>query len=111
MTYLEIMAALIVLSVFAAGAGPAVFPAFLAWNRAEREYAAAHALSFVADSFRAECGRQDRDMERWKKTALTVPLLEDYAIDKLRTDGVVWGFKLSAMIDGERIEVLGECAP
>jgi type II secretory pathway pseudopilin PulG len=111
MTYLEIAAALIVLSVFAAGAGQAVFPVFEAWNRAEREYAAARALSFVADSFRAECGRKDRDMERWKKTALTVPRLEGYAIDELQTGGTVWGLRLSATIGGERVEVLGEYAP
>jgi type II secretory pathway pseudopilin PulG len=111
MTYLEIAAALILLSVFAAGAGQAVFPAFEAWNRAEREYAAVRALSFVADSFRMECGRRDRDIERWKKTALAVPQLEDYAIDELRTGGVVWGLKLSASVAGERIEVLGEFAP
>jgi type II secretory pathway pseudopilin PulG len=111
MTYFEVAAALIVLSVFAAGAGSAVFPALEAWNRAEREYAAARALSFVADSFRAECEKNDRDIERWKKTARTVPLLEDYAIDELRTDGSVWGLKLSATVGGTRVEVLGEYAP
>lgn len=111
MTYFEMAAALIVLSVFAAGAGHAVFPALEAWNRAEREYAAARALSFVADSFRAECAKKDRDLERWKKTALTVPLLEDYAIDELRAGGTVWGLKLSATIGGTHVEALGEYAP
>jgi hypothetical protein len=111
MTYIEIVLALTVFYFFAAGLGSAAIPVFEAWSKAETEYANARAAAFVADSFRQECGKKYRNIENWKKAVSIVPQLGGYEIQELRDGGRIWAFKLSCVVGGEPVEVLGECAP
>jgi hypothetical protein len=111
MTYIEIAVSLIVLSFFTAGFAAAAFPVLKAWNMAEADHARSRVVAFVADSFRQECGKKNRNIENWKKAAAAAAGLDEYEITELRKNGVIYALKLSCAVGGESFEVVGECAP
>jgi hypothetical protein len=111
MTYIELVVSFIVLSYFVAGFGQAALPAFRAWKGAAWEYRNARALEFVAESFKRECGKKDRDIKRWEKAVSTVPQLESYKIEEFRGRGETPVLRLECIIGGEKIEVLGLYEP
>jgi hypothetical protein len=107
MTYIELAVSFIVLSLFFAGFGQAALPVFGAWNRAAAEYRNARALEFVAESFRQECRKKAGDIGRWEKAVSIVPQLESYTIEELRGHGDELILRLTCVVGGEKIEVLG----
>ncbi|GHV88638.1 hypothetical protein AGMMS50267_09980 [Spirochaetia bacterium] len=111
MTLTEVLAAMIVMSLFLAGLSQALFPAITAWDRANREYRAANAIHFVASSFRKECIKENRNIEHWKKAVSVVPELEDYEIAEIRQGTILRALRLSGIVAGEQLEVIGVCTP
>ena len=111
MTIIEAITALILLSVFMFGFSQAFMPAYNAWNKAVAEYNTAHTIHFVAESFRKECLSNDPGMERWKRIVRVAKELESYEISELWREEELWALKASRVISGERIEIIGLCAP
>jgi type II secretory pathway pseudopilin PulG len=111
MTYIELVVSFIVLSYFIAGLGQAALPAFRAWKGAAREYRNARALEFVAESFKRECGKKDRDIKGWEKAVSIVPQLESYKIEEFQAGGEASVLRLECVIGGEKIEILGLYEP
>lgn len=111
MTFADALAALIISSLFLAGFSQAVLPVYQAWGRAGQEYQTARSISFIAESFKAECAKPDRNMERWKKTVAVTKELQDCEITELRQGEVVRALKASCVIACEHIEIIGLCEP
>jgi hypothetical protein len=111
MTFTDVIAAMVILSLFLAGLGQAAMPALQAWQGANREYQAARDIAFVAESFRKECARDDRNIERWKKAVSPVGDMESLEITEYTEEGYLRALKLSCVVAGEPIEVIGVCSP
>jgi len=111
MTFIETVTALVIMSFFLLGFSQAFMPAYLAWGRAVETYKTAHTIAFVAQSFRNECAKQDRNIERWKKTVSTAKELEHYEFTEYRQEGVLRALKVLCVISGETVEIIGLCTP
>jgi hypothetical protein len=111
MTFVDLFTALVITVFFLAGFSQAFLPVYYAWGRAEREYTSARTIHFIAETFKAECAKPDRDIERWKKTVAIAGELESYEISELRQEGIVRALKVSCVISGEPVEIIGLCAP
>ena len=111
MTFTEAIAAAAILALFFAGFGQAFLPALAAWEAAMAEHSTAKTIYFVAESFRRECAKPDRDMERWKRDVAAAKELESYDITELWQEDILRALKLVCFISGERIEVIGLWTP
>jgi hypothetical protein len=111
MTYIELTAALMIFFLFLAGLGQAALPVMRAYSRAAAEYQEARALEFVAESFKKECRKRDRNITRWKRDVSIVPQLESYEIKELRGSENAVVLQLICVIGGERFEIWGLCRP
>ena len=111
MTFIDVFTALAVLSVFLLGFSQIFLPAYSAWEKARAEYDAARTIYFIAESFREECARQDRNIDRWKKTAASAKEMETCEITEIMRDDAVYALKAICVISGERFEIVGLCAP
>lgn len=111
MRFIDVFVSLLILNVFLFGFAGAFLPAYNAWNRATAEYRSAHTKRFIAESFRAECIKPDRDIENWKKRVSVAKELESIEITELKRGDVLLALKLVCIISGERLEIIGLCAP
>jgi len=111
MTFIETITALVIMSFFLLGFSQAFMPAYLAWGRAMETYKTARTIDFVAKSFRSECAKQDRNIERWEKTVSTAKELEHYEFIEYRQEGILRALKVSCIISGEYVEIIGLCTP
>jgi len=111
MTFIDAVVAIIIVTVFLSGFSGAFLPAYNAWNNATAEYNAARTIHFIAQSFRDECGKPDRNMDRWKKAVSTAKELESYEISELRKGDELYALKAVCFVSGERLEIIGLCAP
>jgi type II secretory pathway pseudopilin PulG len=111
MTLTELLASIVIFSLFIAGFSQAAFPVFEAWNRASDEYYATRSLEFVAQSFKKECIKSDRNIETWEKAVSIVPQLDSYEITELWQGNTLRAMKLSGSMGGELVEVIGLCTP
>lgn len=111
MTFIEILIALIITGFFLVGFSQAFLPAFHAWDNAMKTYQTAHTIDFIARSFKAECAKPDRDMERWKRAVLTAKELEHYEITEYWQGDMLRALKALCIISGEPIEIIGLCTP
>jgi len=111
MTFIEVLSAILILVLFFAGFSQVFLPAYAAWDNAMFDLRTAKSIQFVAESFRNECAKPDRNMENWKNTVSVVKELEDCKITELKQDGIVLAMKAVCIISGERLEVIGLCAP
>jgi hypothetical protein len=109
MTFTDCIAALIISSLFLTGFTQAALPAYTAWMRAYRDYRTARDIAFVAESFRRECAGDDRNIERWKQAVLAVPELEVRDITEYKKGPLLLALRLTCVIAGEPVEVIGVC--
>jgi len=111
MTFIEAITALLLLSFFLFGFSDAFLPAQKAWNRAMAEYRTAKTMRFVAESFRNECAKTNRNIENWEKAAAVARELESYEISEIWQGDVLRALRAVCVISGERLEIVGLCAP
>ena len=111
MTFIDAITALIIQGTFLFGFSQAFLPAYNAWNRARAEYNTAHAIHFIAESFKNECAKPDRNMENWKKNAASAKELESYEITEIRKGEELFALKAICIVSGERLEIIGACLP
>jgi len=111
MTFADVITAMIILSLFFFGFAQAFMPAYTAWEKAAAEYNTARTVQFIAESFRRECGKPDRNIENWKKTAAVAKELEAFEISELRQGDILRALKAGCVISGQRIEIIGLCTP
>jgi hypothetical protein len=111
MTFTDLITALVITTLFLNGFGQAVMPALRAWRGANEEYQVAQDIAFVAESFRKECTQDDRSIERWKRAVASVRELQAVEITEYTEEGYLLALKLSCVVAGEAIEVIGVCTP
>ena len=111
MTFSNLISALIILSFFFSGISQAFLPAYKAWGSVMAEYRTAKTIHFIAESFRRECEKPNRNIETWKKQVSIAKELESYEIIELWQGDILRALKLVGIFSGERIEVIGLCAP
>ena len=111
MTFIDVITALIIFGFFSSGFSQVFLPAYNAWNTAAEEYQTAYSIHFVTESFRQECARPDRNTDNWRNTVAAVKELEYYEITELRHGEALWALKLTCVISGEHLEVIGVCIP
>lgn len=111
MTFIDVLAALIIITLFIFGFSQACWPVYRAWAAALEAYKTARTISFVAESFRRECASPDRNIERWKKIMLTAPELESYELTELWHGEILRALKAACIISGEPVEIIGVCTP
>jgi len=111
MTLIETITALVIMSFFLLGFSQAFMPAYLAWGRAMESYKTARTIEFVAQSFRKECAKTDRNIERWKKTVSIAKELEHYEFTEFRQGGILRALKATCIISGETVDIIGLCTP
>ena len=111
MTFIDVITALAVLGFFLLGFSQIFLPAYNAWEKAGAEYDTAKTIDFIAESFRKECARQDRNIDRWKKVASVAKELEACEITEIMQGDAVYALKAICVISGERLEIVGLCVP
>ena len=111
MTYIDLITALVIFSLFISGFSQIFLPAYKAWDIAGKEYRTALTINFVAKSFKNEAEKPDRNMGNWEKAVSAVKELESYQIIELRKGDVLWALKLVCVISGEDLEIIGVCRP
>ena len=111
MNLINVVVALVILSLFLLGFSQIFLPAFNEWKKAASEYHAAHTIQFIADSFRKECAKPYPDMEKWKKNVGAAKELESCEITELKKEDKLYALKATCLIAGEHIEILGLCKP
>ena len=111
MTFIDAVVAILIISVFLFGFSDAFLPVYKAWNSATAEYNTARTIHFIAQSFRDECKKPDRNIDRWKKAVSTAKELESYEISELRKGDEPYALKAVCIISGERLEIIGLFAP
>jgi hypothetical protein len=111
MTFTDCIVAMIITSLFFTGFARAALPVYTAWQRTYRDYRTARDIAFVADSFRRECAESDRNVERWKRAVAAVPNLELRDITEYKDGSRLRALRLTCVIAGEPVEVIGVCTP
>lgn len=111
MTLTNVIAALIILGFFFAGFSQVVLPIHSAWDKAMFDLRTARTIQFIAESFRNECAKPDRNMDNWKVATAIAKELEECVISEIRQGGIVRALKASCIISGEYIEIIGLCTP
>jgi len=111
MNLIDAVVALVILGAFIFGFSQIFLPAFNEWRRAASEYHAAHTIQFIAESFKKECAKPHRNMEKWKETVSVAKELESCEITELKRDDELYALKAACVIAGERIVILGICKP
>jgi len=111
MNLIEVVTALVILSLFLLGFSQIFLPVFTEWGKAASEYYAAHTIQFVADSFRKECAKPNRNIDKWKESVRIAGELESCEIIEIKKKDEIYALKAACVIAGERIEILGLCKP
>ena len=111
MTFIDAVVAILIISVFLFGFSDAFLPVYKAWDKATAEYNTAKTIQFVAQSFRNECEKPDRNIDRWKKAISTAREVESYEITELRKGDELYALKAVCFVSGERLEIIGLCTP
>jgi len=111
MSLIDVVTALVILSLFLFGFSQIFLPVFNEWRKAASEYYAAHTIKFIAESFRKECAKPYRNMDEWKKNVSVAKELESCEITELRNGDTLYALKAACIIAGEHIEILGLCKP
>ena len=110
MTYIDVITAALVLVVFLGGLSQSFLPTWRAWEKAKAEYRTAQTIHFVAESFKNECARPNRDMETWKKATAAAKELESLEITEMKEGEEIRAIKARCVIGGEYIEIIGLCS-
>ena len=110
MTFIEAITAFILLVLFFFGFSQAFLPTYSTWIKAQTEYSLALTINFIAESFRNECARPDRNMENWKDAVTCAKELEYYEITELFQGEELRALRLFCIISSIRLEIIGLCA-
>ena len=111
MTFIDAITAVVILVVFLTGVSQAFLPAWAAWEKAQAEYRTAQTLRFIAETFKSECAKPDRNMENWKKKIDAARELESLEIIEMREGEELRAIKARCFIGGECFEIIGLCGP
>ncbi|MDR0475329.1 MAG: hypothetical protein LBH43_16865 [Treponema sp.] len=111
MTFIELISALAILCVFLLGFSQLFLPAYNAWNKVMMESRSVQTINFIAESFKNECAKPDRNIENWKKMASTAKEMESYEISELWKGDKLRALKLKCRVSGEDLEIIGLCMP
>ena len=111
MSYTNLLCALIVMGFFLSGLSQAFLPAYTAWAAATAEYQSARTIYFIAESFRRECEKTNRNIENWEKQVASAKELESHEITELWQGEILRALKLVCIVSGERVEIIGLCTP
>jgi hypothetical protein len=111
MTFAEVIAALLILSFFFVFFSQVFFPAYASCNSAMFDLKTAKTIHFIAESFRNECIKPDRNIDNWKKAVSAARELEDCEITEIKQGEILRAMKAICIISGERIEIIGLCTP
>jgi len=109
MNFINLLSALLIFSFFISGFSQAFLPAYHGWDKATKEYNTAQTIHFIAESFKQECAKPDRNIENWKRSVAAVKELDSCKISELWKGDVLWALKLTCSISGDAIEVIGAC--
>ena len=110
MTFTDALAALVIISLFFFTFSQVFLPAFNAWKKAADEYNNVKTINFISESFKNECAKPDRNIERWKKTVSSVENLDYCEISELKHGGKLRALKATCVLAGERFEILALCS-
>ena len=111
MTFIETLCALTILVFFLSGFSQVFLPAYELWEKAVKTYRTAHTINFIAESFKNECIKPDRNIDRWKRTVSIAKEMEQCEIYEYWQENALRAVKLTCLISGEKIEIMGVCAP
>ena len=111
MTFIDVFAALVIMSLFMIGFSQIFLPVYSAWDAAMAEYRTADTIRFISKSFKNECIKPDRDISGWKKTIAAAKELESCEIVELKNGSLIRALKAVCVISGEYIEIIGLCTP
>jgi hypothetical protein len=111
MTFTDIIAGIIIFSLFLIGFSQVLFPVIHAYEDALSDYRISRSIEFISSSFKKECIKKNRDMEAWKKVVSAVTELQSCEILELRQGSRVMALKADCIIAGEQIEIIGLCTP
>ena len=111
MTFVDVVTATAILVVFFSGLSQSYLPAFRAWEKAEAEHRKGQTIYFVAESFRGECAKRDRNIENWKRIIAAAKELESVEIIEMREGEELRAIKAKCVIGGEYVEIIGLCTP
>jgi hypothetical protein len=75
------------------------------------EYKTVHTIQFIAESFKKECAKTARNIKNWEQIIKVAKELDDYDINEIWQSGVLRALRLTCVISGERVEVIGLCTP
>ena len=110
MTFIEVIAAVVITSIFLFGFSRVFLPAYKAWEEAAAEYNTAKTIYFISESFKNECSKPDRNIEQWKNAVAASKELESCEITELKKDSEIYALKAVCIVSGERLEIIGLCA-
>ena len=111
MSFIDVISAIVIISFFISGFSGAFLPAYNAWGRAMAEYRSAKTMQFIAESFRNECAKPDRNIENWIKALGPAKELESCEITEIRQGDVLVALKACCLISGGSLEIIGACVP
>jgi hypothetical protein len=111
MTFIDVLTALVIITFFLFGFSQAFLPVYYAWGRALEDYKTANSIQFVSESFKNECARSGRNIKNWENSVAVTKELESYDIEEIRQGGTLRALRLTCIISGEHIEVIGLCTP
>ncbi|MDR0909115.1 MAG: hypothetical protein LBM77_05055 [Spirochaetaceae bacterium] len=110
MTLTDVLAGTAILIFFLVGFSQTAFPAMKAWNAANVEYREARSLEFVANSFRAECAKEARNMKAWETAVSTVKEMTSYEIEEINHEDSAVAMRLRCTVGSSNYEILALCA-
>jgi hypothetical protein len=111
MTFIEVIAAIIIAGFFFMGFSQVAMPAYAAWDNAMSDLKTAKTIQFIAESFKNECAKPDRNMDNWKNAVSVANELDGCEIIEMMQGDIVRALKAICTISGERIEIIGLCTP
>jgi len=111
MTYADAVTALLILALFFFASSQVLLPAYTAWRKAADEYNNVKTINFISRSFKNECAKPDRNIEKWKKIVSSEKKLESCEIIELKQGEKVRALKAICVVSGERFEILALTAP
>jgi hypothetical protein len=108
MSFIELITALAIFGFFLAGFSQVFFPVYSAWERARGEYRTGQTIHFVAESFKNECAKIDRNIEAWKRSLAVAKEVESCEVFEIKEGAELKGLKAVCVISGEQIEIIGK---
>jgi hypothetical protein len=111
MRFIDAIIAILIFGVFLFGFSQGFMPVYNAWKNATEEYYSAHTIHFIAETFKNECAKPDRNMENWKNAIAAAKELESYEIIELKQGNVLRALMAVCIIAGESLEIIALCSP